>query len=358
LFLDAVNRVHCEDGFHGCWVSDCVRFNYPALAATSPGKINPHSLYISQNILAALENETYDPEVFLFEKGIPRIFQPHDTPPQKKHLTVKPIPILDWKACYQEARSTAELKRKDKGTVFSGWDEFSQFLANPDHDLVTHLFENHTGKMKSILIGYFDPETNQAGKPIVIYIEKHSSDEGHPDRGCFSIPSAGIDLKINGSIVSEVGLDLRDIDLTTPNSGRWRDFTTGRDGRVVKFCGGLPLIKAENPTSCEKFGVYQWCKDGAEALSVMSYPGLPAIATRGDLWIIDRQFTTEIMGGVYAPFGHLLIYSQTNTHALSIAGYLYAKDIEICGQFKLADDPEFENSGWFRKEQPWSVELK
>jgi len=260
------------------------------------------------------------------------------------------LPELDWQYLYTLASRSAEFERESvRGTVFKDWDEFSAYINDERHDLVHHIRDSGSNRITKIAVGNYD-NSDMPGSPVIFYIRASDTDEKSPDKGCFGVLIPDADLELNGSLICEASLDLRDLDAAETDSGRWREFTTGRDGCVVSFCGGLPLVPAIDSSSCAHFEIYRWCRDGAGNVTLLGYPELPAIASMGNVWIVNRRQLTVINGPVYAPDGQIFISNPplNGQASVAITGYLMGQDVDLTGPVTIEPDERFTSSTYYR----------
>ena len=347
--VDAINRTQCINGFDGEWDDTVEMYNYPAIAAKKPGIFPEEARLIADASKSARNNEPFNQDLFNLIEGIPCIYETKQKVPDEDLILLKQIPELDWDSLKELALSSPEPMRKS-GTVFQNWEDFSKYINDPSNSLVHHFTPIDSTDRIRIKIGNY-VDSDSPGQPIIIYICKSASDEGKPDLGCFGVTLPSASLEINGSLVCETGFDLRDLDSTNPESGRWRDYCTGNDGRVVAFCGGMPMKRAIKPLDCAEFNVYKWSRDGVEKLIILGYPEIPAISAKGDLWIIGRTYETQILGPVYAPNGRIFLFNPSDEQGISnvhISGYIMGQDVELRGACSIHPDPLFESSTFYK----------
>ncbi|MBN1553086.1 hypothetical protein JW979_16540 [bacterium] len=359
-FIDAFNAIDCITGFNGTWKSEVSIYDYPALAASRIGEFPDKARVIASKLLSLKQIRSIKPDSGSFQKNITSVFEPKSPSFFVNDIFAKPLPVFNWKYARDIAMNSAELDSSSyQGIIFNSWDEFSCYINNPDNSLVHHIL-NDTDTHRKIIVGNYDVERHQYGKPIVIYITKDKNDKGKPDRGCFRVDYEKAELIINGSLISERSLDLRDFHPENPEDGRWREYTTGKDGRVVAFCGGIPMIRATDSGDCAMYGIYKWCRDGAQQVIIKGHPDFPALAVQGDFWVIGRHYQLTIEGLVFAPFGHTLFCNQEIDHskpAVRILGGLIGRDIECIGSFFIASDSTNTNLPTLNVEDPWQIRI-
>jgi hypothetical protein len=342
-YCNAVNRVQCVEGYKGLWQDPALISGRSAIAAPVPGLLPEQDHTLSLGIMNPLNIP-----IASFEKGNPIMKER----PDGNVLFRQALPDLDWRHLHNLASETSEKQRDSaQGTVFKNWDEFSAYINDDKHDLVHHFRDQNSRRITKIAVGNFD-DSGQPGPPVVFYIRMNDGDKELPDMGCFGVFSPNADLEINGSLICEASLDLRDLDAADSGSGRWREYTTGRDGCVIPFCGGLPLIHATDSNSCDHFEMYRWCRDGAADVSILGYPQLPAIASLGNVWIVNRIYQTVINGPIYAPEGQIFISNpplNNQQAAVSVTGYLMGRDIDLTGPISIESDTSYASSAFFRK---------
>lgn len=288
--VDCVSPVICEEGFQGDWISVGFPADYPALAQVMKDNLPPSATSTEAHKF----NESFSE---------PSEYSPESINPQLSRI---PFPNLDFNALKSLSMQSPEFNRSNnRGTCFSDWEEFSNYLNNPAYSLVER---SNDPANPVIRLGLFSPDGTPQ-EPIVFYIERAKNDLSIPDHGCFRIDISSNSLIINGCIVTESSLDVRDKSSDESVSGRYRDFSIGRDGRVVLFCG-FPVSRAESKASCDEYPNYQWVDDGVGSLTVLGYPGAPALAAMGDIWIIDRHFATQIHGPLFSQSGDILIWNK------------------------------------------------
>ncbi|MBN1355915.1 hypothetical protein JXA40_06540 [bacterium] len=342
--IDAANRVQCTDGYGGFWIDLSPRPDHRFIAAGHPGE-EPDSTRTVEWNYCLLDRDEQEGDRAAVNRNMTH------SVPSEPVLLRRTMPGLDWRHLFNTASASPETCRiSGPGTVFDSWEAFTDYIHDDRHQLVTHVVKSGGNHSVRILVGRYNDRLEPLD-PVVIYIRKQNSDEEKPDTGCFGVLMDRAELEINGSLICERGFDLRDLDGGNSVSGRWREFTTGKDGRVVSFCGGMPLIPAVDSNACLHFGLYRWCRDGAGPVRILGYPGIPAVASMGDIWIANREHPTVIEGPLYAPEGQILISNPPfpgHQPAVSIRGYVMGRDIDITGPVRIQSDPRYSTSDYFR----------
>jgi hypothetical protein len=351
-WVDAANYSQCSGGYGGIWDGIVNRFDYPALAAEQPGVFPIEAEYISAKIIEAREGQQIDPDVFLLPDAIPKVYLPCEPPVDSECYMRRDLPDLDWDYLEYLASLSPESSRiGSKGTIFSNWQSFTDYIHDPKSNLVSRIPNPDFPGRTLIRIGRYDSRTGVPLQPIIIYILKLPSDEDKPDLGCFGVLLPKTDIEINGALICESGFDLRDLDADDPESGRFREYSTGKDGRVAAFCGGMPPIKAKLASDCESYGIYKWRRDGAQGVKILGFPSVPALATQGDLWIINRHYPTIIEGPVYAPGGRIFLSNPPGENMaaeMQVTGYVMGQDVELEGAYQINYTQKIRSSTFFK----------
>ncbi|GEM_PF-4424538 len=304
--VDCSSRLDCEEGFNGLWITYQLSTKHIRNATDD-----------------APEDSNDDSGT-----GAPE----RDNEPALYRI---PFPELDFEALERIAEMSPEHRENTAvGTVFSSWEEFSSYINDPSYELVSHDMSSDGSKIR---VGRFSDD-GHALDPLVFYINKAASDLDFPDRGCFRIDTPKSELILNGCLISETGIDLRDRTLENrPPHGRWREYSSGRDGRVVRYCG-YPLKSAMDPNACSGLPAYKWVDDGAWDVTILGYPGAPALAAAGDILIVDRHTRTVIDGPVMAQRGDVLIWNERLGDDPSVICHapILGATVQIAGSIRIA----------------------
>ncbi len=307
--VDCSSRLDCEEGFNGLWVTH-----------STPAKNSLEAFAVSAEGSDG-DSETGDMPQTL-SRSTPDLFRID-------------FPELDFEALESIAAQSPEVgRRTNLGTVFASWDEFSDYINDPSNQFVSH----HLGSQRlEIRVGRFT-EDGHALDPLVFYIRKAEGDRDFPDRGCFRVDTPDSELILNGCLISETGIDLRDRGWENQaHPGRWREYSSGRDGRIVRFCG-FPLKPATDPDACIGLPAYKWIDDGAWHVRILGYPGAPALAAAGDILIVDRHSRTIIEGPVMSQRGDILIWNAPVDDGAAVICHapIIGANVQLAGSIRIS----------------------